>query len=73
VDPLAQTTFISALESLERSDFDQAAEKLRQSGKLGYRDRRLGPLLLLALFKAGQKAIYAGETAPVPVATLVPG
>jgi tetratricopeptide (TPR) repeat protein len=72
VDPLAQTTFISALESLDRGEYDQAAEKLRQAGRLGYRDRRLGPLLLLALFKAGQKAIYAGETAPVPVTRSAP-
>ena len=65
-EPMAQTTFISALESLQKAQYDVAAEKLRQAGKLGYRDRRLGPLLLLALFKAGQKAIYAGEAAPVP-------
>lgn len=64
-DPLAQTMFISALESLQRAEYEQAAEKLRQAGKLGYRDRRLGPLLLLSLFKAGQQAIYAGETAAV--------
>ena len=67
-DPLAKAIFISALESFERAEYEQASEKLRQSGKLGYRDRRLGPLLLLALFKAGQQAIYAGETAAVPVA-----
>lgn len=67
-EPMAQTTFISALESLQKAQYDIAAEKLRQAGKLGYRDRRLGPLLLLALFKAGQQAIYKGETAPVPTA-----
>jgi tetratricopeptide (TPR) repeat protein len=66
-EPLAQTTFISALESLQKAEYEQAAEKLRQAGKLGYRDRRLGPLLLLSLFKAGQQAIYAGDTAPVAV------
>jgi tetratricopeptide (TPR) repeat protein len=65
-EPMAQTTFISALESLQKAQYDIAADKLRQAGKLGYRDRRLGPLLLLALFKAGQQAIYKGETAPVP-------
>jgi tetratricopeptide (TPR) repeat protein len=65
-EPMAQTTFISALESLQKAQYEQAAEKLRQAGRLGYRDRRLGPLLLLALFKAGQQAIYKGETAPVP-------
>ena len=64
-EPLAQTTFISALESMQRADFERAAEQLRQAGKLGQRDRRLGPLLLLALFKAGQKAVYGEETALV--------
>lgn len=64
-EPLAQTTFISALESLLKAEYEQAGEKLRQAGKLGYRDRRLGPLLLLSLFKAGQQAIYAGETVAV--------
>ncbi len=67
-EPMAQTTFISALESMQKAQYEQAAEKFRQAGKLGYRDRRLGPLLLLALFKAGQQAIYKGETAPVPTA-----
>lgn len=67
-EPLAQTTFISALESLQKGQYEESAEKLRQAGRLGYRDRRLGPLLLLALFKAGQQAIYKGETAPVPTA-----
>lgn len=64
-EPLAQTTFISALESLLRARYEQASEQFRQAGRLGYRDRRLGPLLLLALFKAGQQAIYADETAAV--------
>jgi tetratricopeptide (TPR) repeat protein len=64
-DPLAHTMFISALEALGRGEYEQAGEKLRQAGRLGFRDRRLGPLLLLSLFKAGQQAIYAGETAPV--------
>ena len=64
-EPLAQSMFISSLESLHKAEYEQAAEKLRQAGRLGYRDRRLGPLLLLALFKAGQQAIYAQETAPV--------
>ncbi len=64
-EPLAGTTFVSALESLARGQYEQAAEKFRQAGRLGCRDRQLGPLLLLSLFKAGQQAIYANETAPV--------
>lgn len=67
-EPLAQAMFISALESLQKAEYEQAGEKFRQAGRLGYRDRRLGPLLLLSLFKAGQQAIYAGETAPVTTA-----
>jgi tetratricopeptide (TPR) repeat protein len=65
LEPLAHTMFISALESLQDAEYEQAAEKFRQAGKLGCRDRRIGPLLLLALFKAGQKAVYADETAHV--------
>lgn len=64
-EPLAQTTFVAALEALFEGKYETSAEKFRQAGRLGCRDRRLGPLLLLALFKAGQQAIYAGETAPV--------
>ena len=71
-EPLATTMFINALESLFRGEYEQAAEKFRQAGRLGYRDRRLGPLLLLTLFKAGQQAIYANETAPVTTTPLEP-
>jgi tetratricopeptide (TPR) repeat protein len=65
VEPLAQTMFATAVESLLDSKFERAADQFRQAGKLGCRDRRLGPLLLLALFKAGQLAVYHDETAKV--------
>jgi len=71
-EPLATTMFINALESLLRAEYEQAGEKFRQAGRLGYRDRRLGPLLLLSLFKAGQHAIYAGETAKVSATLIEP-
>lgn len=64
-EPLAQTMYVAALEALVEGKYEVSAEKFRQAGRLGCRDRRLGPLLLLALFKAGQQAIYAGETARV--------
>jgi tetratricopeptide (TPR) repeat protein len=57
-EPLANTVFLTAVEAFEKGRFEQAAEKLRQAGRLGCRDRRLGPLLLLALFKAGQQVVY---------------
>jgi hypothetical protein len=57
-ETLANTVFLTALQDAERGDFEKAAEKLRAAGKLGSRDRRLGPLLVLTLFKAGQKAVY---------------
>ncbi len=65
VEPLAQTMFATAVESLLDGEYERAAEQLRQAGKLGCRDRRLGPLLLLSLFKAGQQAVYHEETAKV--------
>lgn len=57
-ETLATTVFLTALEAFLQGRFEQAAEKLRQAGKLGCRDRRLGPLLVLSLFKAGQQVVY---------------
>jgi tetratricopeptide (TPR) repeat protein len=64
-EPLAGAVFLAALKDLREGRFQQAAARLRESGKLGRRDRRLGPLLALALFKAGQQLLYAsgGQTA----------
>lgn len=59
-DPLQKTMFLSALTAYQAGRFEQAAEKLREAGRLGLRDRRLGPLLTLALVKAGQKLLYKG-------------
>jgi TolA-binding protein len=57
-DPLRGTVFLSALQALQQGRYEQAAEKLREAGRLGLRDRRLGPLLTLALVKAGQQLLY---------------
>ena len=67
-EPLAQTMFVNALDDLLGGKYEPAADKFRQAGRLGCRDRRLGPLLLLALFKAGQQAVYGPETARVATA-----
>jgi len=57
-EPLANTMFLTAFTAYHASRFEEAAEKLRAAGKLGCRDRRLGPMLILALFRAGQNAYY---------------
>jgi len=58
-ESLSQTVFLTALEAYARGSFEEAAEKLRSAGRLGCRDRRLGPILVMSLFKAGQAVIYA--------------
>jgi tetratricopeptide (TPR) repeat protein len=57
-DALQKTTFMAALTAYEAGRYEQAAERLREANRLGLRDRRLGPLLTLALVKAGQKLLY---------------
>jgi tetratricopeptide (TPR) repeat protein len=67
-EPLGLTLFARALELLLAGHYEESAEQFRQAGRHGCRDRRLGPLLLLALVKAGQKAVYGDATAPVRAA-----
>jgi len=57
-DTLAGTMFLSALEAFRDSRYAEAAEKLREAGRLGLRDRRLGLILSLSLVKAGQQCLY---------------
>lgn len=61
-EALGGTVFLTALESMEQGRFEEAAERFRSAGKQGCRDRRLGQLLLLALFRGGQKAFYGQST-----------
>jgi tetratricopeptide (TPR) repeat protein len=60
-EPLQQTTFLSALTAMHAERFEEAAEKFREAGRLGLRDRRLGSLLTLCLMKAGQRLLYQEE------------
>jgi hypothetical protein len=61
---------LSGLLACKDGRFEQAAERFREAGKLGLRDRRLGPLLTLALVRAGQRLLY--EHAPPPLPAAVP-
>lgn len=57
-EPLRQSVLLSGLIAYEGGCFEQAADRFREAGKLGLRDRRLGPLLTLALVRAGQRLLY---------------
>jgi tetratricopeptide (TPR) repeat protein len=57
-DALAGTTLLTALEKLAAGEYQAAAERFREAGRLGLRDRRLGLLLTLCLVKAGQQCLY---------------
>jgi tetratricopeptide (TPR) repeat protein len=59
-DPLRQSVLLSGLVAMQEKRFEQAADRFREAGKLGLRDRRLGALITLALVKAGQKLLYSG-------------
>ncbi len=60
-EPLRGTMFLAGLLALNEGRNEQAAERLREAGKLGLRDRRLGPLLTLALVKAGQEKLFSAN------------
>jgi tetratricopeptide (TPR) repeat protein len=57
-EALRQTVLAAGLTALEEERFEQAAERFREAGRLGLRDRRLGGLINLALVKAGQRLLY---------------
>jgi Flp pilus assembly protein TadD len=57
-EPLRATLLVAALQALADGRFEESADKVREAGRLGLRDRRLGPLLTLALVKAGQQLLY---------------
>ena len=57
-EPLRQTVLLAGLTAFEKGRYEPAAERFREAGRLGLRDRRLGSLLILALVKAGQRLLY---------------
>jgi tetratricopeptide (TPR) repeat protein len=57
-EPLRQTVLLAGLTAYEKGKYELAAERIREAGRLGLRDRRLGSLLTLALVKAGQRLLF---------------
>ncbi len=57
-ETLRHTAYLSGLLNFQEGRYEQAAERFREAGKLGLRERRLGSLLTLALVKAGQRLLY---------------
>jgi tetratricopeptide (TPR) repeat protein len=60
-EPLRGTMLLAGLLALGGGRYEQAAERFREAGKLGLKDRRLGPLMTLALVKAGQEKLFSAN------------
>jgi tetratricopeptide (TPR) repeat protein len=60
-ETLRSTVFLSGLLAYREGQFEQASAKIREAGRLGLRDRRLGPLLFLSLFRAGQQLLFGAN------------
>jgi tetratricopeptide (TPR) repeat protein len=60
-DTLRHSVLLSGLQALDQKRYEQAAERFREAGRLGLRDRRLGDLLTAALVKAGQRLLFEAE------------
>ena len=57
-EPLRQTVLLAGLMAFKKGRYEQAADRFREAGKLGLRDKRLGSMLTLALVKAGQRLLF---------------
>jgi tetratricopeptide (TPR) repeat protein len=57
-EPLRQSVLLSGLLAMQEKRFEQAAERFREAGRLGLRDKRLGGMITLALVKAGQRLLF---------------
>jgi tetratricopeptide (TPR) repeat protein len=62
-EPLRQTALLAGLEHFAAGRYEEAAERFREAGRLGLRDRRLGQLLTLALVHAGRNLLYQDDAA----------
>jgi tetratricopeptide (TPR) repeat protein len=60
-EALRSTVFLTGLQAYLDGRFEQASERFREAGTLGLRERRLGPLMFLALFRAGQALLFGGS------------
>ena len=60
-EPLRQAVLLAGLLDFEGGRYEKAADCFREAGRLGLRDRRLGPLTTLALVKAGQRLLFAKD------------
>lgn len=56
-EPLQRSLFLAGLELLQAGQYEKAAESFRAASKAGLRERAIGPLVPLALFKAGKEAL----------------
>lgn len=57
-EPLRHMVLLAGLQSMQDQRYEQAADRFREAGRLGLRDRRIGGLITLALVKAGQRLLY---------------
>ncbi len=57
-ETLRQTTFLAGLLAYEAGRFEQSAERFKEAGKLGLREKCLGSLMMLALVRAGQRLLF---------------
>ncbi|MFO0878318.1 MAG: tetratricopeptide repeat protein [Gemmataceae bacterium] len=57
-EPLRHSVLLAGLQALEGQRYEEAADRFREAGRLGLRERRLGSLITLALVKAGQRLLF---------------
>lgn len=61
-EPLRQMVYLAALTALQTGQYETAAERFREAGKLGLREKLLGSLIHLAQIRAAQKLLFEDDS-----------
>ncbi len=58
-EPLQKAILLAGLQAVQKGQFENAADRFREAGKTGLRDRAIGKWIQFALFNAGRRLLHS--------------